>query len=97
MPRETKAESFEKLFARLEERVAKLEEGGLSLEQAIAVYEEGMALARACQERLDAAEQTITRLRESFGPTLARANGGRVPEDDGASDADPFDDDQDGP
>jgi exodeoxyribonuclease VII small subunit len=61
-----KAETFETLYARLEERVGKLEQGGLSLEEAIAIYEEGMTLARRCQEQLDAADLKITKLKESF-------------------------------
>jgi exodeoxyribonuclease VII small subunit len=65
MPRE-KAETFEQLYARLEASVGKLEAGGLSLEDAIAVYEEGMTLARQCQQRLDEAEQKVTKLKESF-------------------------------
>lgn len=72
MAKDTKTrqeETFEQLYARLEEKVAKLEQGGLSLDDAIAQYEEGMELARACQERLDGAEQRITKLRESFAPT----------------------------
>ena len=63
---------FEQLYARLEESVSKLEQGGLPLEQSIALYEEGMELARRCQERLDAAEQKITKLRESFAALPAR-------------------------
>lgn len=78
MAKETKAssksESFEQLYGRLESTVAKLEEGGLPLEDAIALYEEGMTLARACQGRLDNAEQRITRLKESFAP-VPRSNG----------------------
>jgi exodeoxyribonuclease VII small subunit len=69
-----KTESFEHLYASLEEKVAKLEAGGLTLDDAIALYEEGMTLARACQERLDEAELKITKLRESFAP-IARNNG----------------------
>ena len=65
MPRE-KVETFEQLYARLEATVGKLEAGGLSLEDAIAVYEEGMTLARQCQQRLDEAEQKVTKLKESF-------------------------------
>ena len=72
MAKETKAEPFEKLYSRLEETVAKLEAGGLPLEGAIALYEEGMALARQCQERLDVAEQKITKLKESFAPLPER-------------------------
>ena len=65
MPRE-KTATFEDLYGQLEQSVEKLEQGGLSLEAAIALYEEGMRLARQCQERLDEAEQKITKLKESF-------------------------------
>lgn len=67
-------QTFEQLYALLEEKVAKLEAGGLPLDDAIALYEEGMHLARSCQERLDQAEQRITKLRETFAP-LERTNG----------------------
>jgi exodeoxyribonuclease VII small subunit len=73
VPRETKSEPFEQLYARLEEAVAKLEAGGMPLEDAIALYEQGMTLARACQERLDEAELKITKLRESFAALSERA------------------------
>jgi exodeoxyribonuclease VII small subunit len=71
--------SFEQLYAQLEEKVGKLEQGGLPLDEAIALYEEGMALARECQERLEAAEQRITKLRESFAP-VGRTNGAMLAE-----------------
>ncbi len=57
---------FEELYHRLEEAVEKLERGGLPLEESIALFEEGMALAKRCQTVLDSAEQRITKLRESF-------------------------------
>ncbi len=81
MPKDAKPETFERLYARLEETVDKLEAGGLPLEQAIALYEEGMTLARQCQERLDDAELKITKLKESFAPLLERANGRQVNEE----------------
>lgn len=81
MPKEPKAETFEKLYAKLEETVDKLEAGGLPLEQAIALYEEGMTLARQCQERLDEAELKITKLKESFAPVPERANGRQLNEE----------------
>jgi exodeoxyribonuclease VII small subunit len=98
MPREPRRETFEQLYARLEEQVAKLEQGGLPLEEAIALYEEGMTLARACQERLDEAELKITKLRESFA-SVPPSRDSEVPEqvdddyeyvanDDGAGDPD---------
>ena len=57
---------FEELYKKLEETIESLEKGGLSLEQSIALYEEGMKLAKQCQGLLDGAEQRITKLRESF-------------------------------
>jgi len=59
-------ESFEELFRRLEETVAKLEEGGLTLSQSLALYEEGMTLAQRCQELLNTAELKIRQLKETF-------------------------------
>jgi exodeoxyribonuclease VII small subunit len=101
MPKEAKAESFEQTYARLEASVEKLERGGLTLDEAIALYEEGMALARKCQDMLDAAELKITKLKESFAPVAERTNGRSmgeeiaeyeyVPEEDAEpSDDDPF-------
>ncbi len=60
------AASFEECYRRLEETVGKLERGGLPLEESIALYEEGMELAKRCQEILDKAEVRITKLRDSF-------------------------------
>lgn len=51
--------SFEEAFQELERVVQQLEEGELPLEQAIALYERGMALARRCSQALDAAELQI--------------------------------------
>lgn len=61
-------ESFEELYRRLEETVTKLEAGGLTLNQSLQLYEEGMALAQRCQEMLDAAELKVKRLKDSFAP-----------------------------
>ncbi|MFQ6020260.1 MAG: exodeoxyribonuclease VII small subunit, partial [Dehalococcoidia bacterium] len=65
-PRSGSEESFEDVYHRLEETVAKLEEGGLTLEQAIALYEEGMKLAQRCQAMLEGAELRVARLQEAF-------------------------------
>jgi len=100
MAKEAKQETFEHLYTRLEEAVARLEQGGLPLEQAIALYEEGMTLARQCQDRLDDAELKITKLRESFAALPPRTNGAirdeppeeyeYGPEDDPVDEEDPF-------
>ncbi len=98
MAKETKAEPFEKLYSRLEETVAKLEAGGLPLEGAIALYEEGMTLARQCQERLDVAEQKITKLKESFAPlperSVGRQTNGEIAEYEYASDEEALSEDE---
>jgi exodeoxyribonuclease VII small subunit len=60
------AQSFEELFRSLEQAVGKLEEGGLPLEEALSLYEEGMRLAQRCQEMLDQAELRVSRLQEAF-------------------------------
>lgn len=66
-----KEEGFEALYKRLEAAVSKLEKGGLTLEESLALYEEGIDLARRCQELLQNAELRITRLQESFANGLA--------------------------
>lgn len=54
--------SFEESYERLEEIIRKLEEGQLSLEESLALYEEGVQLARHCERTLDAAELRVTQL-----------------------------------
>ncbi len=54
--------SFESAFAQLEECVAVLEQGGLTLEVALARFEDGMRLAAQCSGMLEQAELRITRL-----------------------------------
>lgn len=39
--------------------VAKLEAGGLGLEESLALWERGEAVAKLCQERLDGARQRL--------------------------------------
>ncbi len=59
-------QDFETLYKRLEETVAQLEEGGLTLEQSLALYEEGMKLASRCQELLQQAELKVSKLQGEF-------------------------------
>ncbi len=58
--------SFEDAYRRLNEMAESLEEGGVSLSDAMARYEEGMHLVRLCNRLLDEAELRITNLRDSF-------------------------------
>lgn len=61
--------SFEAAFAELEAVVQRLEEGELSLEDSIALYERGQVLARLCQERLDQAELRVEQLEAKALPS----------------------------
>lgn len=54
-----KAATFEESFARLQEVVAKLSEGNLTLQDALNSYEEGMALAARCAGMLDEVELRV--------------------------------------
>ena len=55
-------QSFEKALQRLEEIVASLENGDVSLEDSIKMFEEGMELAQFCSERLNQAEKKLMKL-----------------------------------
>lgn len=46
----------------LERIVAKLEEGGISLEESLVLFERGVKLVSLCQGKLDTAEQRIESL-----------------------------------
>ncbi len=59
-------QTFEDLYRLLEEKIARLEQGGLSLDDSLSAYEEAVTLAQRCQKLLDQAELRITRLRPSF-------------------------------
>ena len=54
-----KAEDFESQFKRLEEIVRQLEDGQLPLEESLRVFEEGVKLARSCQDRLGEVERRV--------------------------------------
>jgi len=54
--------SFETMLARLESVVARLERGDLPLDDSFKAYEEGIALVRRAQGRLDGMEQRLEQL-----------------------------------
>lgn len=56
--------SFEEAYARLEDIVARLESGELSLDDSVALYEEGQRLAKHCGTLLDAAELRVQQLND---------------------------------
>ena len=50
---------FDEALSQLEEIVAELEEGELSLEEAVEKFQRGMALKQLCERRLSEAEAKI--------------------------------------
>ena len=53
---------FEEALGELEKRVRALEAGDVPLDDALKLYEEGVALARTCHEQLEAADQRVAKL-----------------------------------
>jgi exodeoxyribonuclease VII small subunit len=56
--------TFEQGLTRLEEIVRKMEQGEVSLDASLALFEEGVALSRHCANKLDEAEKRIAVLTE---------------------------------
>ncbi|MEP7119867.1 MAG: exodeoxyribonuclease VII small subunit [Byssovorax sp.] len=54
--------SFEESTRRLAQIVSELEGGELPLERSLSLFEEGVRLARAAQDRLDKAERRVEQL-----------------------------------
>lgn len=59
-----KALSFEAAVAELEQVVADMESGKLSLEESLAAYQRGAELLAHCRSRLDDAQQQVRVLEE---------------------------------
>lgn len=60
---ENKPLELEESMKRLDEVVEKLSGEGVSLEESLALYEEGVALVRECNARLENAQRKITVLK----------------------------------
>jgi exodeoxyribonuclease VII small subunit len=63
--------TFEQALSRLEEIVDSLETGDATLDEAMALFEEGTRLRRTCAERLEAATEKIRVLTEDTKGTDA--------------------------
>jgi exodeoxyribonuclease VII small subunit len=61
---DTSIKDFEAAIAELEAIVKRLEEGDMSLEQSLSLYERGVQLSRFCHTRLEEAERRIEILNE---------------------------------
>lgn len=64
MPKEKKMpeKTFEESLAELEGIVQRLERGDVPLEEALSAFQEGMVLSKQCQDTLDRAEKTLTKV-----------------------------------
>ena len=62
---------FDQILVRLRDVVSRLESGELSLEQSLAVYEEGVQLARKGQQLLVTAEKRVEILVSASGKVEA--------------------------
>lgn len=58
---------FEDAIARLEKIVSELEDGELSLDEALKRYEDGVKLSAFCSKKLDVAEKKVKQLVKSEG------------------------------
>ena len=67
---DSKPKNFESSLEELETIVRELEQGDLTLEKSLELFEQGVKLSRECQERLNQAERRIE--------ILIRDNQGRL-------------------
>jgi exodeoxyribonuclease VII small subunit len=58
-PEEPSIKDFESALTELEALVSQLEDGSLSLEQSLQLFERGVKLSRYCHSRLEEAEQRL--------------------------------------
>jgi exodeoxyribonuclease VII small subunit len=68
--------SFEEAFGRLQATVDQLEQGGLSLAEALTVYELGMRLVGQCASQLERSELRLSQIDQALGQRLADLEGG---------------------
>lgn len=62
MQESTAVETYETLYARLLDVVARLESGELPLDETLRLYEQGVHLAAECQRLLDGAELRVAEI-----------------------------------
>ena len=70
LPEALEAMPFDAALTELQQVVARLEQGGLPLEESIALYERGVALHDHCARLLSDAELRVQKLVESAGGAL---------------------------
>ena len=63
---------FEEALQELETVVQRLEDGNLSLDESLALFEDGIKLSRLCSQRLDEAEKRVEILLKNENGSLSR-------------------------
>jgi exodeoxyribonuclease VII small subunit len=63
---------FEEALQELEMIVQRLEDGNLSLDESLSLFEEGIKLSRLCSQRLDEAEKKVEILLKNENGSLSR-------------------------
>lgn len=67
MSDKTQAPAFEETLAQLETLVTRMEDGQMSLEEALSAFETGIKLTRDCQQALQQAELKVQMLTRGDG------------------------------
>jgi exodeoxyribonuclease VII small subunit len=70
MVKTTKTIDFEKSLKRLERIVQELEDGNLSLDEALRKYEEGIELAKGCSKMLKETKEKVEKLVKKEGELI---------------------------
>jgi len=78
--KESKTPKFETAMAELEELVAQIETGNLSLEDSLKQFEQGIKLSQVCQKALTNAEQRVKILTDSLNESSASEEDFHIPE-----------------
>ena len=64
---------FEEAIEKLDSIVSRLESGSASLDESLSLFEEGVALIKICNEKLDSAEQKVKILVEAEDGSVSDA------------------------
>ena len=67
-----KAKTFEEQIGELEEIVKKLENGDVSLDESLELFEQGIKLTKGCQKILDTAEKKVKVLMSDNGEMVEK-------------------------
>ena len=67
MEKDTREETLEELFGRLDRIIAKLEDRDTTLEDSFAAYEQGVRYLKACNDKIDKIEKKMLVINESGG------------------------------